>query len=43
MFFGYLTTSADLLSNKWFNRPDLRAFPAMVADNGTDLAQKTAL
>jgi hypothetical protein len=31
MAFAYMTTSADLLSNKWYNRPDLRAFPAMVA------------
>jgi hypothetical protein len=41
--FGYLTTSPDILNNKWNNRPDLRAFPAMVADDGSDIAQKTAL
>ena len=36
--FGYLTTNSDTLNNKWLNRPDLRAFPAMVADDGSDIA-----
>jgi len=41
--FGYLTTNSSLLTNKWNNRPDLRAFPAMIADDGSDIAQKTLL
>jgi hypothetical protein len=41
--FGYCTTSSDILKNKWYNRPDLRAFPAMVVDDGSDIAQKTVL
>jgi len=43
VLFAYLTTDASMLKNHWQNRPDLRAFPAMVPKDTMDITERTSL
>ena len=40
--FAYFTTSTNQIRNAWYNRPDLKPFPAMVAKEGVDITEETA-
>lgn len=39
--FATFTVSDKFLINKWYNRPDLKPFPAMVAKDDMDVTEKT--
>jgi hypothetical protein len=41
--FAYLTTDSSQKNNIWFNRPDLKPFPAMVAKDTMDVTERTML
>ena len=41
--FTYLTVDQRQVRNLWYNRPDLKPFPAMVAKDDLDITEQTAL
>lgn len=41
--FAYFTTDTRILQNPWYNRPDLKPFPAMVPQDKDDITSKTSL
>ena len=40
MFASY-TVSEKLLQNRWYNRPDLKPYPAMVPKDGMDITERS--
>jgi hypothetical protein len=43
LMFAFMTTDKRQMSNPWYNRPDLKPYPAMVPQKDLDITQKTAL
>jgi hypothetical protein len=43
LLFAYMTTDGRYLHNTWYQRPDLKPFPAMVPQDAGDITSKTSL
>jgi hypothetical protein len=41
--FAYATVESNQMRNTWYNRPDLKPFPAMVAKEEMDVTERTML
>jgi hypothetical protein len=42
VFFAFMTTDSRQMRDEWYNRPDLKPFKAMVAQDDLDVTERTA-